>query len=1010
MTDHKNTVFLPETPFPMRANLPQKEPEILRLWQEMGLDALLLEQNSGKEKFILHDGPPYANGNIHIGHALNKVLKDVIIRHNRMLGKHAPYVPGWDCHGLPIEWKLEEEYRKAKKDKDADPVAFRQACRDYAQKWMGIQSEEFQRLGVSGDWQNPYNTMDFRAEAAIVRELHKFLQNGLLYQGFKPVLWSVVEQTALAEAEVEYQDKESTQVYVRFPVISSPVKELEGASIVIWTTTPWTLPSNAAVACNPELEYAVIEVKAVNEGSLAVVGERLVVAVELIEAFSQAVGILESQTFGRIKGADILGDAFPAYPKTPKWVPAFSHVTRCQHTLPYAQTDELERLVLSGDFVTADQGTGFVHIAPEHGEDDYRVYNLNCILYAKDYINNWKIPFPRSVQKNGIYASSVSDFAGQFIFKPETTQNIIQKLKVEGRLLSFSTFIHSYPHSWRSKAPLIYYATPQWFISLSQTPSLRGTKQSMGTDVQVDCFADARNDGEAGTLRETALQELEKLGFYPPQGQNRLRSMIENRPDWCVSRQRVWGVPLMFLVDKNGQPLKDPAILERITQRVSTEGCDWWFAPDVVETLLKGTSYNPANYDKVTDILDVWFDSGSTHAFVLEDPDRPELHKPDGQRSADLYLEGSDQHRGWFQASLLESCGTRGRAPFDAVLTHGFVLDEQSRKMSKSLGNVVAPQDVMDKYGADILRLWVVSSDYYNDLRIGPAILEHQADIYRRLRNTLRYLLGNLHGFTDAESVTNPAEMPELEQYILHRLSELDAQVRETQKTYAFHGLMNALHHFCTVDLSAFYFDIRKDCLYCDDPASLKRRSARTVMKHLLDCLTAWLAPVLCFTAEEVWQLIRKPDQPMSIHLCPIPDVPATWRNATLATRWFTLKGIRRVVLSALEKERAEKRIGSSLQSCPVVYLEKNYPFNLRDTDLAEICITSGITVTMVDVLPDGAFRLPDEAGIAVLPTPATGEKCSRCWKVLESVGKQPLDSTLCDRCADVVAGQGQPA
>jgi isoleucyl-tRNA synthetase len=1111
-TDYKNTVFLPDTSFPMRGNLPQREPEILRQWEEMDLDDQLLHHNAGEEKFILHDGPPYANGNLHIGHALNKILKDVICRHQRMLGKHVPYVPGWDCHGLPIEWKIEEKYRAAKQNKDDVPVLqFRQECRDYAAHWIDVQREEFRRLGVSGDWQNPYTTMTYAAEAQIVRELHTFLGNGTLYQGFKPVLWSVVEQTALAEAEVEYIEKESTEVYVRFPVVYSPVKELEHASIVIWTTTPWTLPANAAVACNPELDYAVIEVLAVADNSRAVVGERLVLATALVESVCRTLGIVKwAVVRDDIRGAELSLNAekFRSQAEEPHsgtQTPIFKQMTLCQHGIISSEEDTGKRLLVFADFVTAEQGTGFVHIAPAHGEDDFNSYLTHNIIGANGinrendywYFNGYDISenqykilhnfivFPKLLHKNGVYKEKVSDFAGMYIFKESTTEAIINKLYLQSQLLYKSKFKHSYPHSWRSKAPLIYLATPQWFIALDkpvkgtlQLPlplgegggeGLHNTAHSVQKPEDLsepfhaalplpeqDPHPNPLPEGEgtcaAPLLRTTALSEVDSIRFFPRTGQNRLRTMIETRPDWCISRQRVWGVPIMLLVHRETQqPLRDRRVLDRIADLVEQNGCDIWFDDAVIPQVLTdpatgqlfadpetGKLYQPTDYTRVTDILDVWFDSGSAHAFVLEQ--RPLLQKqptPDNPnpRPADLYLEGSDQHRGWFQSSLLESCGTRGRAPYDAVLTHGFVLDEQGRKMSKSLGNVVAPQDVIAKYGADILRLWVISSDYYGDLRIGPAILEHHADLYRRLRNTLRYLLGSLKDFDPVHEHIDVRDMPELDRLILHRLHSLDQLFRKAQQDYSFHALYQELHQFCAVDLSAFYFDIRKDALYCDSPDSPRRRAARLVMAHVLDCLTAWLAPVLCFTAEEAWQAGREAltqlapkgaTLPASVHLRAAPVLPDSWQDTQLANRWEGVKQVRRVVLAALERERADKRIGSSLQASPAIYISPEmaeslhsgarnasadtgtpaYLLTLTGAELAELCITSGATVTLThpDSFPADAFSLPDVPGVAVLAQRAEGEKCVRCWQVLPEVGTHPVYPELCGRCAAVVS------
>ncbi len=755
-TNYKETIFLPKTGFPMKAGLSLREPETLKRWQDEDLYGRLREQGKGREKYILHDGPPYANGHLHIGHALNKILKDVINRSQQMLGKDACYVPGWDCHGLPIEWKIEEKYRKKGKDKDQVPiVAFRQECREFAEKWIDVQREEFKRLGVMGDWDNPYTTMTFAAEAQIVRELGKFLMNGSLYKGAKPVLWSVVEKTALAEAEVEYHDHTSTTVFVRFPVVKASRPELEGASIVIWTTTPWTLPGNRAVAYGAGMDYVVIE----DEGAA---GGMMVVAEALKDEVCEAAGIT-AKIVHRLKGSDLAG-------------------TVCRHPF-HGQGYDFEVPALAADFVEIDTGSGFVHIAPGHGADDWELGMANGIAV------------PDTVDASGLFMDHVPMFSGKHVFK--VNGDIIEALKEAGALVASGKLTHSYPHSWRSKAPLIFRNTAQWFISM-----------------------------EADGLREKALKAIDATRFVPAAGQKRLRGMIEQRPDWCVSRQRAWGVPIAVFVHKEtGEPLRDQSVLDRVVAAVEAEGADAWFASDPSRFL--GEDHDPGDYEQVTDILDVWFDSGCTHSFVLEA--RDDLSWP-----ASLYLEGSDQHRGWFHSSLLESCGTRGRAPYDAVLTHGFVMAEDGHKMSKSLGNTISPQDVANQQGADILRLWVVGSDYSEDLRIGPEIIKQHADIYRRLRNTLRFLLGNLNDFDAAERL-EPSEMPELERWVLHRVWEMDALLRRSCNDYHFHPLFTELHSFCAVDLSAFYFDIRKDSLYCDRADQTRRRAARTVLDSVFD-------------------------------------------------------------------------------------------------------------------------------------------------------------------------------
>ena len=939
--DYKTTVFLPRTDFPMRAGLPQKEPELLKRWDGMGLYKRLREEAAHRPLFVLHDGPPYANGNIHIGHALNKILKDVVNRTQQMLGQNAPFVPGWDCHGLPIEWKIEEKYRAAGKDKDAVPIVqFRDECRKFAAEWVGIQAKEFRRLGVEGDWDNPYTTMTNRAEAGIVREIHNFLLNGGLYKGAKPVLWSVVEKTALAEAEVEYHDVTSTMIWVRFPVVRTTAPALEGASVVIWTTTPWTMPGNRAVAFGPEIAYAVYEVRAVAEDSLAVPGERLAVAVDLADDVAKAAGITEWRQVATVSGDRLAG-------------------THCRHPLR-GQGYDFDVPLLPGGHVTADAGTGFVHTAPGHGEEDFQV--------GREY----GLEVPQTVGPDGRYFDHVPLFAGAMVYKPDgkpgdANPRVLEALKAAGGLLASGRLKHSYPHSWRSKAPLIFRTTPQWFISM-----------------------------EEGDLRAKALDAIAITTFFPPQGRNRIGSMVESRPDWCISRQRAWGVPIALFVNrKTGQPLVDEGVLNRIAAAFEAEGSDAWYTRPPQDFL--GNDHDPADYEQVFDIVDVWFESGSTHAFVLED--RAELKWP-----ADLYLEGSDQHRGWFHSSLLESCGTRGRAPYDAVLTHGFTLDEKGEKMAKSRGNVVAPQKIIDEFGADILRLWVVSTDFTEDQRIGPKIMQAQADLYRRLRNTLRYLLGALADWSEAERIER-AEMPELERLVLHRLAELDRTVRHCISEYDLHRLITELHSFCAVDLSAFYFDVRKDSLYTDRPDSVRRRATRTVMVHLLECLTAWLAPILCFTAEEAWlEWVKQGGAtgPDSVHLRLFPELPVAWRDDDLAGKWAQVREVRRVVTGALELKRADKTIGSSLQAAPILYVDAVWGDALEGVDMAEICITSAITVEE-GLAPEGAFTLPDVPNVGVVFAHADGGKCERCWKVLPEVGTVPGHPTLCHRCADAV-------
>ena len=925
-SDYRSTVFLPNTGFPMKARLPEREPEMLARWAGMDLPARLREDGNGRSPFILHDGPPYANGNIHIGHALNKILKDVINRARQMTGHNSVYVPGWDCHGLPIEWQVEQNYRKAGRDKDDVPVLeFREECRRFAAHWIEVQSAEFQRLGIVGDWENPYTTMSFAAEAQIVRELQKFLMNGGLYRGAKPVMWSPVEKTALSDAEVEYHDHESTFVFVRFAVREG-ADSLKGASIVIWTTTPWTLAGNRAVAVAPDKTYVRVRVTAANPDSLAVPGEEFWVAAPLLDAVRKEVGITACEVVAELPGNDIAG-AVLAHPWT-------------------GQGYDFDVPVLPAHFVEMETGTGFVHIAPGHGEDDFVLGQQHGI----------EVPF--TVNEAGVYFDHVPMFAGRHVYK--VADEVCEALRDAGALLASGKLVHSYPHSWRSKAPLIFRTTPQWFISM-----------------------------DTNDLRAKALRAIGEVRWFPAAGQNRIHAMVASRPAWVVSRQRSWGVPLTLFVDREtGEPLRDEAVNTRISDAIEAEGGDAWYGSPPERFL---GDLDPDRYEQVKDTLDVWFDSGSTHAFVLEA--RPELSSP-----ASLYLEGSDQHRGWFHTSLLESCGTRGRAPYREVLTHGFVMDGEGRKMSKSLGNVVAPQEVIEQFGADILRLWVVSSDYSEDLRIGPEILRAQVDSYRRLRNTLRYILANLEGFNDSERLA-VADMPELERFVLHRLAELDDLVRSCCAAYDFHRLFVALHGFCAVDLSSFYFDIRKDALYCDPATSRRRRAARTVLAELFSRLTAWLAPILVFTAEEAW-LERHPGDDQSVHLRQFPETPGDWRDDALAARWEELRTLRRAVTAALEVERREKRIGSSLQAQAKVYGAGRFRDALGDVDFAAVCITSGITLADGDA-PAGAFTLDSAPGVAVVVTAADGDKCERCWRVLPEVADH---GDLCHRCADAVA------
>ena len=960
-TDYKSTVFLPKTDFPMRGGLPKREPELLARWDELGLFERLRADSKGREKFILHDGPPYANGHLHIGHALNKILKDVINRSQQMLGKDANYVPGWDCHGLPIEWKIEEQYRAKGKDKDDVPILeFRRECREFAEKWVAIQSEEFQRLGVVGNWDDPYLTMALESEARIAAELMKFAENGRLFRGSKPVMWSVVEKTALAEAEVEYHDHTSHTVWVKFPVIAGP-EALTGADVLIWTTTPWTIPANRAVVFSRDIDYGLYEVTAAPDDNWAKPGDRLVMADALAASVMEAARV-------------------EAYERTAEVDPG--EITHCAHPFRGIEGGEgywdYDVPLLPADYVTDDAGTGFVHTAPGHGADDYVTFVNNREVFAGVGLSE----VPHTVGEAGEYFDHVPLLAGKCVYthkgkEGDANKAVIDLLVQCGALLARGRLNHSYPHSWRSKAPLIFRNTPQWFISMGDDP----------TD----------NRGADG-LRAIALKAIEETRFVPATGKTRIRGMVESGPDWVISRHRAWGVPIVVFVHKaNGNVLVDAEVNTRIFDAFVAEGADAWFVDGAAARFL-GDTYDPDEWEKVDDILDVWFESGSTHAFVLEQ--RDELEWP-----ASLYLEGTDQHRGWFRSSLLESCGTRGRAPFDAVLTHGFVLDEKAQKMSKSSGNALSPQDVTKQYGADVLRLWVVGTDYTEDPVFGPETVKQMADIYRRLRNTLRYLLGALADFDEGERVELHA-MPELERWVLHRIYTMDQGLRTACDGFEFHPFFAALHSFCATDLSAFYFDIRKDALYCDPADDPARRAARTVLDILFDHLTAWLAPFLAFTAEEAWisRCGEDASKPASVHLRSFPKVPENWRDDALAEKWAKVRTLRRVVTGALELERAEKRIGSSLQAGPKVYAPQALADAADGLDFAEICITSCITIT-TEAPPPGAFALDDVAQVGVLPALAEGEKCARCWRVLPEVGRDASAPELCGRCAAAVAG-----
>ena len=916
--DYRETLLLPRTNLPMKAKLPENEPNFLEFWKKRGIYKKIRKTSKGKDKFILHDGPPYANGNVHLGTALNKILKDIIVRSKQMSGFDAIYRPGWDCHGLPIEWKIEEHYREQGKDKEDIPInEFRSECRLFAKKWIDIQKEEFQRLGVSGDWDNPYTTMEFEAETAIVKEFHKFLMNDDLYCGSKPVMWSVVEKTALAEAEVEYMEHVSPTIWVKFPILDQRNK-LKDSNILIWTTTPWTIPANRAIAFSSKYNYGLYEVSETEENSLATKGEKIILNTSLYESVESAAKV-SLKFIQEIKNLEKL---------------------KCRHPF-YSLGYEFDVPLLEGDFVTEDIGTGFVHVAPSHGQDDYE-------LATKKGIDA-----PFMLDDEGVFLHNVKIFSGKRVYKEDGSDGdgngaVIGELINCKALFAKGKLRHQYPHSWRSKAPLIFRNTPQWFISM-----------------------------EKNNLRDKSLSAIEDVEWIPKRGKNRIKSMVDNRPDWVVSRQRAWGVPLaIFLNKKTGEILKDKKVNKKIYNYFDQKGSDAWF--DLSSKDLLGEKYNVDDWEKIDDILDVWFDSGSTQAFVL-----------DGEKGlgwpADLYLEGSDQHRGWFQSSLLVGCGTKGKAPYKQVLTHGFVIDKDGKKESKSLGNVTKPEDLIKQYGADVIRLWVVSSDFTDDLRVGQEIMKANVESYRKIRNTFRFILGNLDNFSEEEIIPYN-EMPELEKYILHKLFLINDQVRKGYESYDLKSVFQALLNFSNLDLSSFYFDIRKDSLYCDSPNSNVRKSTRTVLDILFNYLITWFAPILCFTSEEV-RKSRFPEAKDSIHELSFINIKDEWFNSELYEKWEEIRSVRRVVTGAIELERKEKRIGSSLEAFPTVYVtDDKYNKILQDIDLPEIFITSQAELRL-EKGPEDAFRLDDIKNISVICNLAKGNKCNRSWKILPEVG-----------------------
>ena len=962
--DFKNTLILPDTNFPMRASLPIREPEWLRHWNELSIYNTLRKKSAERKSFILHDGPPYANGHLHIGHALNKILKDFIVRSQQMLGLDSRYVPGWDCHGLPIEWKIEEKFRQKGLNKDEVPVnELRKQCRIFASEWVEIQKKEFKRLGIIGDWDNPYLTMDFKSEAIIASEFMRFVENGTIYQGSKPVMWSPVEKTALAEAEIEYQEHQSKTIWVKFPVIST---KADSCSVVIWTTTPWTIPSNKAVAFNKGISYCLFEVMETETECWLKKGEKLILAEKLSPDCFRQARVLKSKKIKCLKLEDL---------KTIKIRHPFYALTGASDFWNY-DVDLIESSI-----VTEETGTGFVHMAPSHGAEDYEEFLKR----------GWLEKLTHNVTEDSSFVKMMPFFGGLEIFtmkgkEGKANEAIIQKLIEVGCLMARGRLMHSYPHSWRSKAPLIFRNTKQWFVSIDKE------------------ISDLNNSNEeltyGNTIRERALKSIDELvSWYPKSGRNRLYSMIESRPDWVLSRQRVWGVPLAGFIRKNSKSsekdfiLYDQKVNNKILEAFEKEGADAWFSPNAKERFL-GDFYNPDDYEKIDDILDVWFDSGSTHAFVLRD-------RADGGWPADLYLEGTDQHRGWFHSSLLQACGTVGRAPYNGVLTHGFTLDENGMKMSKSLGNTISPDEVIKQYGADILRLWVSQSDYTSDLRIGKEILKGVADSYRRLRNSMRFMLGSLGDFKNISEIPLN-DLPDLEKWVLSKLKNLDNNVREGYKNYSFQTVFQQLFQFCTVDLSSFYFDIRKDSLYCDHPSSHLRKSCIFTLEMIFERLVKWFAPILPFTMEEVWLHRHKENLKTSVHLEDFPITPDEWINSDIEKKWSRIRDIRGYVNLAIEKERQNKNIRSSLEASPNLYIKDKNLFKILDSvNFNEVCITSSLRLNLLKDSESNSYTVFED-GIEVNVKKAEGEKCNRCWKYTNSYTNFK-NNIICHRCDEVL-------
>ncbi|WP_417568316.1 isoleucine--tRNA ligase [Marinobacter sp.] len=934
MSDYKHTLNLPETAFPMRGNLAKREPEMLKRWQDLDVYGNLRKQREGRDKFILHDGPPYANGSIHIGHAVNKILKDMIVKSHGFMGYDAPYVPGWDCHGLPIEHKVEQEIGKA--GVKVDYKTFRQACRDYATKQIAGQKEDFIRLGVMGEWDKPYLTMDPKVEAGIVRALGKIVAKGHLVRGYKPVYWSVVGQSALAEAEVEYQDKTSTQIDVRFTAVDQAralalfgTDTGEGdVSVVIWTTTPWTIPANQAVSLNAELEYALVQTD-VGQGP-----ERMILAADMVEGIMARWQVERYEVLATCSGA------------------ALEHLT-LQHPIYDKQVP-----VILGDHVSTDAGTGAVHTAPDHGVEDFEVgkaYNIGTI---------------NLVQADGTYTSAAGELAGVHVYKAD--EPVCSALEREGKLVRSEKFRHSYPHCWRTKTPLIYRATPQWFISMDKE-----------------------------NLRADALEAIKGVRWVPSWGQNRIEAMFNQSPDWCISRQRTWGVPITLFIHKETQELHPDTqnLIEKVAEQIEEGGIDAWYELDASALLGAGAD----QYDKVTDTLDVWFDSGVTHESVLRV--REEL----GQFPADMYLEGSDQHRGWFQSSLKTSIAMNGVAPYKQVLTHGFTVDGKGHKMSKSLGNVIAPQEVMNELGADILRLWVAATDYSGEMTVSKDILRQTADGYRRIRNTSRFLLSNLTGFDPEQHMVAPEDMIALDRWMVDRALQLQEELHEDYGNYAFLRIYQKVYNFCEATLGGFYLDIIKDRQYTTQADSLARRSCQTALYHVAEAMVRWIAPILSFTADEIWQHLPGKRGDTVFYETWYEGLTALPENTELDRNyWREIYSVKEAVNKRLEEARARGEIKGSLSAEVTLYCEGDLAADLKHLgeELRFVLITSEATVKPVSEAGDA--EMTSHEGLRVKVTPAANTKCERCWHHREDVGRNAKYVDLCGRCVTNVEGAGE--